>query len=223
MRVFWVAICIFCSSHAFGVEPAYRVETYPLKNLHTTSIRSLKVIYIENTNWTIESILSEMEKVNEIFSQCDFQFSDIQVLRLSNPAYFDRPEVFDLTQYLSQIGFKKLKEPVLTFAKGATGKIALFNEDPAGFSVNHVLVDPTKEEERRSENTMFVFEKILTPEYKAERDENYSTVAHEIAHVFFNSGHVAFPNLLGETKYIVNAKITAHQCAALKKFNLNIR
>ncbi len=178
-------------------------EALASETLYTHAF-SPHALFVTGSGWTPELIRNEFKRVQEIYNQCQIRV-DLQEIH----------EVTGSEERLSLLGQSDLEiveelnipnRPLVGFA-GLIGVSYSHGDEFSPLSLQKALT-----------NTSWLGWEIETQEYKKDRDPSYSPVAHELAHVLCNCGHVASGerNLLSGHAHDVNAVITPQQCETFR-------
>jgi hypothetical protein len=183
---------------------------------------SLKVVQSAKSNWTRESLLNELNKANVVYSKCGVAFEKIDILIANEaPVAFDWADVHEFAAALTKMGFRSQKEPTLILAGSIKGELLRKAKTTGGFAFHRGIIATTLGlADTPLENVAFALDRTLSPEYKIVRNPDYSALAHELAHVFLNTEHVDFPNLLSKSYRQVNGDLTPAQCQTLRSSSL---
>lgn len=183
---------------------------------------SLTGFILKGSKWDKKTIVSELGKVNKIFSQCKIQIKDIKLMNSEIASSFSAiSEVKKAAIAFEKNKLKKRKEVVLLFSRTITGGLReMGGEKTGGFSFNHASQEYASKEELALENVIVLLDIAHTEEYKIQRNSEYSPIAHELGHVFLNDGHVDVANLMASELNLVNAELTSEQCENLKNSDL---
>lgn len=171
----------------------------------------LRAVYSSDSSWTIANITDEMNKVNRIYAQCNVQFNPLILTHLELPFQTDDAEIDEVAQLLVKERVRKRSEPVLVFSRLPTGELEFRNGHLSGGVAFAVISNKPK-----LTNLAFVFQSLLTEEYKRLHRPEHSPVAHELAHVFLDSDHVRGPNVLSRDMRQKNDQFAPYQCDMLR-------
>ena len=166
----------------------------------------LEVYVLQNSNWTDESVKHELIRAADVWQQCGVKFRSIAVMGISPGSRYSSINGNDDLRLVNSLSINS--RPAVFFVHEIAG------EPFSGYSYREINDYPYKEFPLKG--TIWIPDLILTDEYKAKRDPVYSTLAHEIAHVILNLGHIGTRNILGSTPSLVNATISPNQCKRLR-------
>lgn len=157
----------------------------------------LELVMLRGSAWGPETVYPHIERAQRIFAACDIQFNPVRLITLDAPE-FSRTPPHD--QELVE-AHPPASHPAIYFFEGSGSEA--YGEDFSPTAPRRVL-----------EYTAWIGSHINTPEYVRARSPSYDTVAHEIAHLLCNCGHVApgIPNLLSGQAELVNDQVTPEQC-----------
>ena len=165
----------------------------------------LHIVISRQTAWDRAKVLARIARVREIYEQCQMTADPVQLVTVDPPmGYTDRtpPHDADMADMLPK-GVK----PTLFFLTGP-GSGEAYGDDFAPGSARKNLIW-----------TAWLGEDIESQAYKAARDASYEPVAHEIAHMLCNCGHVedGSRNILASDAGLVNDRIAPAQCAQFRR------
>ena len=173
-------------------------------SLYTHSF-SPTFVYLRGSGWNADLIAQEVEKARIIFDQCHIKLEPVETIEME-----PLDGILDLTgQYDLKLvtALNRSERPLIFFLRNVG--VAYSHGDD--FTPNSPMKSLT--------DTSWLGTEILTSHYKLARDPRYSPVAHEIAHVLCNCGHVAsgVRNILSGDSDFVSDQITPGQCEAFKQ------
>lgn len=165
-----------------------------------TSVLAPHAVFLTGSGWTPELVKSEFQRVQKIYDQCQIRI-DLQDIR-ELEADDERLHLLGQSDFdiVTELGISA--RPIVVFA-GSMPVAYSHSDEYSPMSVQKALA-----------NTSFLGWDIETPQYKEARDPNYSPVAHELAHVLCNCGHMqpGIHNLLSGDAHYVNDYVTPEQC-----------
>ncbi len=170
----------------------------------------LKLVVIKRSTWSKEQTVSEIRRVEAIFSQCEFSFSPITIVQTSitsNPMY----DVYGSDVNLMDDGVFKGRPLVFIDEK----RPASMNPNNAGYANTKYWA-----KERISVNSAFVFNKGYEfNKLKLSPERDYSVLAHELAHLLFDERHnKEDQNLLcGSEVGCTGSEIAPEQCESISE------
>jgi hypothetical protein len=169
----------------------------------TTYTFPLSLVFVKNSQWTREAILAHLEKTKKIFQQCDLSPSPVALITVDPPlGYSDA-----LGSHKAEIAaiLPPQIRPVLFFMN-VNGTSESYADDFTPDSPMRALT-----------YTAWMSEDVNSPSYLQQRDASYDPMAHELAHMIGNSGHVPGRNLLAGDPAEVNGDLVKAQCAEMQK------
>lgn len=188
-------------------------ETMIFETVEPSTKVSLKTIRLANSAWTESAIRHELANTNHIFAKCGIQ---IQKLELSDSNVSAVISSFDELEKQStewiRTGQRLALEPTLILAGDPDGEVlAGVQGRPAGVSFAKISGEGSD-----LENVAIAFDFSHTDYHAKLVPEGYSTIAHELAHVYLNSDHVRYPNLLA-TGPLVSPGLSKEQCEIFRQ------
>lgn len=162
-------------------------------------------VYLRGSGWEPSMIKEELEKTQRIFDQCGIKLDPVKVVEMEP---LDGRQDIDQQYDLELVTALGIQDRPLVFFLRSVGIFLSHGEDFAPGSPMKSLT-----------NTSWLGLDLRSPGYKAMRDPSYSPVAHEIAHVLCDCGHVepGQRNLLAGDASFVNDRLTPQQCEDFKK------
>lgn len=194
----------FASSFSFAEVIEFHKLTLPRAEMQALP---LSVVLVKPSWWEPQDILNEIDKANQVFSQCGFGFTDIEILEFSSRIRaLDYSDLIDLMKYLVGIEYPQTDRILVTFLGQDSGRL---KEDRlAGFALRSDM--------GIFSNSAYVLDVMLHPSYWDWKDVRYSLLAHEVSHVL-GVNHVTFKNLMAGPDYEKSASLTPQQCETMKK------
>lgn len=160
--------------------PNFKADLKLKKSYHTT----LKLIWINYSNWTWAAIKKSIDETAAIYLQCGLYFDQVEIIKLTTADAVLRFEKNTRSGALSVEALRKLiplKQQILIFLTGPF----IDNPKSAGFSNAHWRKVGLKRP--KLEDTIFLTDYALTKTYQESREKSpYNLMAHELLHVLTN-------------------------------------
>lgn len=188
-----------------------RIENLDVK-IYTHEF-DLSLVIFRDTGWTKKEVLTRMQRVAEIYTQCNIQLKSIKLVVTNAPrGWIDidtdpKGENRDIRMAAVTPDISTLK-PIIYFIRSiADESTGLAQIDDGRLPPSHPLT-----------NTIWMPHEVTTEEYKNRRDSRYSPIAHEVAHILCRCGHIPGDedNILSQYYDAANAQITPEQCEQFK-------
>lgn len=161
----------------------------------------LELVVLADSGWGPETVYPHIERAQRIFAACDIHFGPVALRTIAAPEFVRQaPADQELVD-----AHPELRKPAIFFFAGAGSEA--YGEDFSPTAPRRVL-----------EYTAWIGSHVNSAEYVRARSPLYDTVAHEIAHLLCNCGHVepGIPNLLSGQVEFVNDQVTPAQCAQFR-------
>ena len=171
----------------------------------------LSVVMLRDAGWNELMVRNSLARTSEIYSQCGIRIGKVKLVTVSSPNEKRGLTFSEEASSDVEMSIPDLKKPIIFLVSWIS------NTNHAAFAKNR-----TKLLNEKQYDTVWVSSYINSKDYKALRRKEYSTVAHELAHVLGNTGHVTkgHANILreGEVGGLAGDKITKEQCELFKKY-----
>lgn len=168
-------------------------------------------IVFRDTSWTAEIVEVSLSRVAEVYSQCG--------IKILAPTLF----LVDALNNKTDLTMEQEQEVVNAMPLKQRPLIYFLNGFEDGSPAHAYGIDNCKDTPLKC-NSAWISRYVKSDYYKELRDPNYSPIAHELAHILGNRGHVSeVKNILADTPDLVNDQITEEQCQAFKKFPTTIK
>lgn len=228
MRI-WYVLLFIISGHVFAKDLDFyrdQIQTY-------THEAPLSIHISNESNWTKEIVQEHLEEAARIYAQCGVKLS------VKSSQNINAPEevYFDLEGYDSQDDTRP-KESALELVKNHSTKkhINLYfihSFDPYYYSVSATAVPKIRVkqiDQKIAENTAWITNKVQYDRQFTQAEggfaPDYNVLAHELGHILLNSDHVtdhSVHNLMHESMYSLNGRLTKSQCKKIKESPLLVK
>ena len=185
------------------------VETVDVVDMSQDEIKTIKMD-LKISGWTPEILKNSMRRVAEIYSQCGIKIDHVKLVVVDAPDQLVNVDSFE--KMVSKIPVTP--RPTLFFTRER------LENDAAGHAYT---MDKENLFGSVTVNTAWIAGIVNTAYHKnlhiEQKQEGYSTVAHELAHLLANSEHINSDdgmNLLGGSPEQQNSHIRREQCDAMK-------
>ena len=217
MKTFFILMSLF----ALLLHAEVRGEIIELHHDDTAKLFSIKAVILKGVKWSPNIIKAEMEKVNKIFSQCNVQIKNINLLTMKyNADFSDIDDIAALGKKLEHNHFKKTGDVVVVFAGKLIGDLrAEGGVNTGGVSITELSYKDNDDLDISMKNMAILLDHSHSEEYKALRPSEYSPIAHELGHILLNVGHSEEVNLMA-TGFDVSDELTNDQCSELRSSSL---
>ncbi|MEI8345942.1 MAG: hypothetical protein WCG27_00635 [Pseudomonadota bacterium] len=187
----------------------FRLKTKPSSVVYTHEV-DLSVVLLRDAGWTEEIITSSIAQTSEIYSQCGIRVGTVKLVTVTSPnkigVAFSEKSADEL-----EMTIPDLKKPLI-FLVGW-----IHNINSSAFARNRTRILNEK-----LYDGLWVSSYVNGHDYKKLRRKEYNTIAHELAHVLGNCGHVTkgHANILRHVvgiEGVTGTVITPAQCELFKK------
>lgn len=169
-----------------------------------------------NSSWSIEEVISELRIAEEIYSECKVSFGPITVIQTESGQ-----NTFGLgTDYNFELD-KQLLNPALL----STRPTVIFKRDGGSYSwhigtiARYFTPYGSTGEGILLGNVSVSYALLKQTQQNPSPHKDYSILAHELAHAFWNTGHIEAEdgNILNGTWETKGRLINGDQCKALRE------
>lgn len=186
---------------------ALRLAPHVPQNIRYTHQIEVTPVVFRDTSWTAKIVENSLSRVAEIYSQCG--------IKILAPTLY----LLDALNNKTDLTLAQEQDVVAAMPLQTRPLIYFITAIEDGAPAHSYGLANCKDTPRKC-NTAWITRYVKSEYYKELRDPSYSPIAHELAHIFGNRGHVSgYKNILADTNELVNDKITPEQCEAFKKFS----
>lgn len=167
------------------------------------------LVMFRNTGWSLDLIQKHLQKVNEIYSQCGIRVGTSKFIMVDPPNnWLDvGPEINLSLVTMTPV----INKPIVYFVRSSLEGHAAYAFTGTGNTCNEIVC-----------GTAWITDDINSPQRIGMYKANYSTVAHELAHILGDSDHVkdGSTNILADSFDKLDGTINPQQCEKFKNSNL---
>lgn len=161
---------------------------------------------IKVSGWSKEVTVKSMVRVAEIYSQCGIKIDNVKLVIVDAPKDLTNVETY--RQMLARA--PQISHPAVFLTRER------LEEDAAGHAYRYAMTDVNDV----ARDTAWVAGLVNTDYHKKLKQEGFSTLAHELAHLVADAEHIDYENgmnLLGPSSEQQNSEIWPSQCEEMKK------
>ena len=212
---------------------AFEIDFYRDKNQSYTHQANLALHLADKSNWTAKVVKEHVEEAAKIYSQCGVKLKIESIDEIAVP----KEEIyFDLEGYENLTDSRPVESAIELASKYRYDHLIntywIQSFDQSFYSISATAIPKIRlrqADQLPTLNSVWLtnrveYDRQFTPE-QGGFAADYNVLAHELGHILLNSTHVrdfSIHNLMHESMYSLNGRLTTDQCNEIKKSDLVI-